>query len=1100
MSAKKEYSIVINGLTKSIKDVTSLDAALNSLDQTAKAATANNAAATKVATAKVKGLTDEEKAAKRLADTQRRLVEVGSEANRAQIEATKALRDKTREVTREVALNGLAEGSIAALGMQLTDLRNSYERLSEAERQNIDIGGAQLAQIQALDKQYKGLRESTGNFRDSVGNYEKALNGLNDLDKGLGQVGGTVNGLTTAFGENSQIMGLFGGLTETTTEAQAELAKIIALVTIAMQIANVVNKEGTVATIAKTAADKIATIQLRAKAIAEALATRSTIAATAAQAVFNAVAAANPYVLLALALVGVVAALVAFTNDTDDAAEAQKKLNEQQNIWLDYLDSEVSRLKLVSDARIAGLERQLRLMDAQKDKFEESRKLENQILREKQLQNARTMGFYQNEIQALEENRTKLQTYYDLLRQLQLAEARGDSKLFLDIDLNGKAEKVNVKEAIETVQNKVNTLNRSVEIAVRLKTEEADLRAQNDILAAQRAQEDKERAKQAAQAAKQAKEEAKRKADEARKNAQERAALEVEAQRAAEDLKLKLAGQTYETQRQLIILDFKRQIEDLKIRLANEKNLTTKAREDINAQIINLDKVKDQQLAELSKERHAKELETTRQLEDQKTALIVGLTDRRRAEINNVYDRQIEDVKLRLATEKDLTEVQQQALNEMIIGYDKQRAAELDALTVENANRRASLDLQVTEQALKDATNKIGEVVRSNKVTGIIDVEATKANLVAVNTAYDQYIQGLVLFQAELKEAHEKTIAGLKEGSIEYDEEVQRYAAANADASQKIKETQKAQTENTKTATQLQISYYQSLFNAISGYADVAAQAVTMVTDTLNMGLEAAVESLNEQLEVVNEYYEKAKEKREQYAAEVEDVESRLQDATGGTADALKEQLQSTMRLRDEAAREELRLQREKEKREAEIAKKEKQMRRNELIGKIAMGIANTAQAITQALTLAWPLNLVMAALVGGLGAVQTGLMARQLTKLEKGGEIKGPSHANGGVRVNGTDIEVEGGEFVTNKTSYAANKELVQFINDSPQRLSATDLVGMVPGFDNVPVSVTDAPSASEDRVVDAIENIQFNPVVSVVDIIDVSNDVTTVKDLADF
>ena len=58
--------------------------------------------------------------------------------------------------------------------MQLTDLRNEYESLSEEQRNNVEIGGELLARIQSLDENYKRLRESTGNFHDSVGNYQKS--------------------------------------------------------------------------------------------------------------------------------------------------------------------------------------------------------------------------------------------------------------------------------------------------------------------------------------------------------------------------------------------------------------------------------------------------------------------------------------------------------------------------------------------------------------------------------------------------------------------------------------------------------------------------------------------------------------------------------------------------------------------------------------------------------------------------------------------------------------------------------------------------------------------------------------------------------------
>jgi len=44
----------------------------------------------------------------------------------------------------------------------------------------------------------------------------------------------------------------------------------------------------------------------------------------------------------------------------------------------------------------------------------------------------------------------------------------------------------------------------------------------------------------------------------------------------------------------------------------------------------------------------------------------------------------------------------------------------------------------------------------------------------------------------------------------------------------------------------------------------------------------------------------------------------------------------------------------------------------------IAQALMNTAEAVSKALTLIWPLNLIIAALVGGLGAAQVGLIAGQ--------------------------------------------------------------------------------------------------------------------------
>ena len=55
-----------------------------------------------------------------------------------------------------------------------------------------------------------------------------------------------------------------------------------------------------------------------------------TTAATAAQKAFNVVAKANPYVLLATAVIGVVSAFALFSDGAEEATEAQKKLNEAE--------------------------------------------------------------------------------------------------------------------------------------------------------------------------------------------------------------------------------------------------------------------------------------------------------------------------------------------------------------------------------------------------------------------------------------------------------------------------------------------------------------------------------------------------------------------------------------------------------------------------------------------------------------------------------------------------------------------------------------------------------------------------------------------------
>lgn len=66
---------------------------------------------------------------------------------------------------------------------------------------------------------------------------------------------------------------------------------------------------------------------------------------TAAQQAFNITAWANPYVLLAAAIVGVCAALYLYTERTTDAEAAQEALNDERNNFKESLDEERSKIE-----------------------------------------------------------------------------------------------------------------------------------------------------------------------------------------------------------------------------------------------------------------------------------------------------------------------------------------------------------------------------------------------------------------------------------------------------------------------------------------------------------------------------------------------------------------------------------------------------------------------------------------------------------------------------------------------------------------------------------------------------------------------------------
>ncbi len=1081
----KEYTLKINGVAQSIRDVTKLEEAVRSLDERMASMSERSVKVSAASKGVTKSLTEEEKAQKKLADTVAKTEKARSGVNDEQIRATQALREATREATRRVQIEQLEEGSVKRLGMELTDLRNEYYNLSKAERENAEVGGEMLARIQKMDAEYKAAKESAGQFQDSVGNYERATEGLGKLADNIGAVDKTAMGVAQSLLSANTLMAMFGDESEENSKRAQQLQKLIMLLTVAEQLNNGVLKQGIIQQKAAAVADGIRAVQIKAKTAAEVASTKGTLSATIAQKAFNVVAMANPYVLLAMAIVGIVAGLAAFASSTETATEKQKRLNEEQSAYLDGLELESSRIREASEERVAELERQIKVLEAQGGKQKEIRAIEDRIAEERRKANRELREANAKELADLDANKQKLKEAQDLLQKLNEAKAKKAHHIDVEVGVGGKGKNLkkiidDIDEEIENAQKLVDNLGRSVKIGVELKADETQIETEARIRAEQRKRQDAATAKEIAK-------------------------VELDTRRAAEDAKLRLLDDANEKARRQMEVSYDRQVEDLRKRLSTETNLSRKARESINETILSLEAEKEMSLDKLVREqaqaRAAVELELTRQIEDQKTALILGEYDRQRVEINAKYDRQIEDLRRRLETDKLLTEEAQHSITQLIEGAEKARQKELTDIGISETEKRTSLQLAMIDDWVAETEQKIGAVkVRDKEGMQLIDVEATRKNLADSNTMLAEYVARLTAYRSQLEAASDEELAGLQEGTPEYEEALLRRSAAMQDLTSRIRGAQKQQEENTKESAKIQQEYYQELYSKLSEYADMGLQALGAVTDTITMALQAEIDELNEQLDAVNERYDEAQKRREDSVARVEQLEADLQNATGGTAEALKSQLQEEMANRAEAEREELRLAKEKERREAQLQKKERQMKRADMVTNIAQGLANTALGVTQALASSFPpLNFIMAALVGTMGAIQTGIMIKQLAKMADGGLIEGPSHAQGGARILGTNIEVEGGEFVVNKASTAANSSLVRFINDARGPVTLSDLAGIMPG-DASTVALTDVRGSSDNRILEAIDGIDFRPVVAVTDIIDRTEQVTEVRDLAGF
>ena len=266
--------------------------------------------------------------------------------------------------------------------------------------------------------------------------------------------------------------------------------------------------------------------------------------------------------------------------------------------------------------------------------------------------------------------------------------------------------------------------------------------------------------------------------------------------------------------------------------------------------------------------------------------------------------------------------------------------------------------------------------------------------------------------------------------------------------------------------------------------------------------LDFEIEEAQEALDKATEMHDKSVDKLEESQNKVQELNDKMKNSSGAQLETLKQQQADEMLLLAQREAEEKRLAREKEKREKELAKKQKQQRKLELKMQLIEGIVNTAVSVTKALTWGWPLGAIFASIIGAMGALQTSIIAKQISKLADGGLLQGRSHAQGGIPVGNTGIEVEGGEYVINKRSTAKYLPLLQAINEEGARKKtvANQLGKYANGGQlNYQRISSNLDSVDTNKVIqNSIDQIDMHPQVSVVDINRGQKNLTQVRQMA--
>lgn len=940
---------------------------------------------------------------------------INSEANKYQ-----------KKIQNNIKLQNQQEASLSKLRTQL-----ALDNAEFAELGNSMKDAARKAElgkrIAETTEELKAQEEALGDYRRSVGNYEKATDNLkqelNDLtdtlirmaqagdtssasfkemvkragelkaaedtvNTAIDQTGRGINTLAAVTDATSAITSVYGLWTTATQvlgseneELNATMTKMITIITALSSLSslqaalskteatyraasNLVQLVGINQTLAETKA-------IAAKNAVQGASNILTKAAAAATWLWNAALAANPVVLVAAAVGGLVAGVVALTNAFNSNTEVQERATRAMEAYnraaeastyvLDQIETKRNTLSKAEEIRGKREIENLKANHATSEQIAEAqlktanklREIEMSAARQRQMAAMDEFDSLKKVIAAKEE---ELNTWSGSLAEYK------EAKKELD-DLKGRYQ-----ELFRTVENEGAAIaNLALEITI----------ANREAREAQQAIADK---------------------------ALEVALKNSEAMQKIREDDLRLQT-TFQSTNIAIRMEYEKKLYKAAQDGARERLALQKAHGKITNKeyqtALNAMARSDKQFYE----NQAKQLNDY--LAEVRTNILAvasgGTVDMQIAQVTQKY----QDAMKELANIQSPQFVRGMSEEE----YQKEYAAYEQFLV-----NRAELEKQI-QQNLQDEIKKIRE-------------DATKQQLDRFNqTLNEQYAEDLSKAADNEREKLEienemlqKQIEARKAAGEKFYEQEAQLRANNLRLQQMDLDKELAQAElNHKSKYEIRKRYLEAELAAAQGNEDAIAQIQLEMAENEESLWEERIEKLQEYAEMAsgfaNAFNDLASALGERRAQEVEEQYSREEQALAN----MYANGQIT-----EAQYNEKKVKLEKQK-EKELAKIEREQAiRERAMGSFEIGI-NTAISIMASAKMGFPLAIPFIAAAAALGAVQmAALWAAPLPKAARGKYIEGPSHAAGGVH-----IEAEGGETIINKKSSRMFLPLLSAINE---------------------------------------------------------------------
>lgn len=1009
-----------------------------------------------------KEITSASKEADKLAQAQKALRDASSETAQ-QIAFLKAATQEQNRINAANAKQALAsKDSYDALSAQYTKAKIELNKLSEEERKNTKYGQDLEKEAKSLYERMNELQKATGKYTLQVGNYtiaadsmrqaikqgKDALNEMEqagkattkeyaDLAAKLAQLqnqmddtnamiknmasdtsnlDAVLQGMAVGTGGFAAVTGamqLFGGESKEVEEAQRKLQAAIALVNGVTAIQNALQKQSALVTklkalqtaiLSKFQKENTATTVANTTAIkAQGVATETTTKATKGLGKALNALKSNPVILALSALVALGVGVVAVVKKV---RAAQKEAYEDELKQLEATEAKRKVAMQVHETAIGNYQQEIKLAQAEGKSQQEILDLRAKELQERSDMAVRSTAWNKKEIDSLDANRQKL-----LQNQATLKAA--------------DAEQIKLKKyKREEIEAENALLEKQIEIAEQQLEVNKELEVEFIAMAEER-----------------------------RQLAIDTAKAEEDSLRALEDARINLIKGQFKRERAATTANYDRQIADLKTRLENEKNLTTKQVENINALIVELEKTKNAELDKINAQERATNLAAERETEQLRLSIMESGMEKERAVLDANYKKETDDLRTKLQTDKDLTATQRAEMNKQLLLLQEiylQDVAKLNQQARENDLNAELKSIELRRAALVGGERlSVADSMRELEIKRELELAANKK--LAVELRQDEAAIN-AKWDAEKLKTQDQIAREVAEHQLNIQQELAKSEIDIAQMSEKKKNAEKLKLEKQALEQRLKLNAEANIKMSDAEVKTIENQIKKLDADIKKEGAPQDLYDLlglnvtDDQKEALNESFEYAKQALTQFY----DYKLQLAQRSVEQANLEVEAAQNTLNSEREAraagyannvamAEKELAAakqnQRKALKQEQDAQKAQQKIQTVEQ----AVNMVTASSKVLSQFGMPWAIPVL--ALMWGT-FIGSKIKAKQLSSEQYGDGtvelLEGGSHQSGndidlGTKKDGTRRRAEGGEFfavINRRSSRKYRKEIPQLIN----------------------------------------------------------------------